>query len=86
MKLTTNFFSSAKMNDNDKLKHLLAPLVDFAQSAPPTSNQPQPPNQPPTPQNNTKTEKKEPKKRKRSPERTKSKKAKKPSISVDNFI
>lgn len=77
------------MNENEKLRNLLAPLVEFAQSPLPDNNQPFPNNPPhPTPQNRSKAEKKEPpKKRKKSPEtKPKPKKTKKDTISIDDFI
>ena len=51
------------MNDDDKLRRLLAPLVDFAQSSPQNNDQPQPTNPPPSPNNQAKTEHKESKKK-----------------------
>ena len=76
------------MNENDKLRNLLAPLVDFVQSPVPDNNQPLPsrPKQP-APQTQSKPEKKTPKKRKKSPEtKPKPKKLKKDNISIDDFI
>ena len=77
------------MNENEKLRNLLSPLVEFAQSPIPENKRPLPTNPPhPSPQNSSKTEKKEPpKKRKKSPEsKPKPKKTKKDTISIDDFI